>query len=47
MTERLAANGRNSREEKAEYKPLTFRQSFMITGTVWPSGHLDFELFAP
>jgi hypothetical protein len=43
----LAANGRNSRQEKAEYKPPNLRQSLMI-GRVQPcSGHLDFKLSAP
>jgi hypothetical protein len=47
MTEWLAANGRNSRQEKAEYKPAPFRQSLMIAAMVRRGGHLDFKLFAP
>jgi len=43
----LAGNGRNSRQEKAEYKPPSFRQTIVITGRVLRPGHLDFELFAP
>jgi len=45
MTEWLAANGRNSLPEKAEYKPPVFRQIFVIITGVPGRGHLDFQLF--
>jgi hypothetical protein len=45
MTEWLAANGRNSLPEKAEYKPPVFRPIFVIAAGVPGRGHLDFQLF--
>jgi len=46
LTEWQAADGRNCRQEKAEYKPPNIRQTFMIARLDRRRGHLDFKLFA-
>jgi hypothetical protein len=45
--EGIAANGRNSLPEKAEYKPVNLRQISLIPAVVPRSAHLDFQLFEP
>jgi len=46
LTEWQAADGRNCRQEKAEYKPPNIRQTFTTTRFDSRRGHLDFKLLA-
>jgi hypothetical protein len=47
MKKWLEANGGNSRQEKAEYKPAPLRQNFTIAFVPRRGGHLDFKVYAP